>query len=494
MIVSLRARLLSGVVVGTVLLLCVFCVIVYTVTRRTLISNFDDSLLSTAKMLSAVVEDEGERHGGEDGGEDGGEGEHEREDHERGDGEIELGFEFDVRMTPAFNNLNGGGYYQFWNCKGDAVERSPSLGESNLPYYGGESVGPVYLRCVLAGGEVGRVVCYKFMPRTERDSHLENKAVTLVLGRDASEVYDFLGFFRWLLVNCSLVIVALSSYVAAKVTRIGLRPVHTLASEIASVDEYALDQSFFEEAYPAELVPICECLNGLMERIKSSFERERRFNADVAHELRTPLAGIQTAIEVCLSRNRKADEYVGALEGCLAISMTMNRLVSTLLALSRLDAEQISFDMQNIDIKCLIEDHWQDFSEKADGRNLSFENLVGDDVCCFADKDHLGMIISNVLDNAVEYCDGGGQIRVVAVESGGAMLLSISNTGCVLSQEDVGHVFDMFWRADSARTDTGVHSGIGLAVVRKIAKVLGVEVRVAIEDDSVFTIWLELPI
>ncbi len=487
MIVSLRTRLLLGVIVSTALLLGVFCVVLYTITRDTLLDQFDDSLLSTAKMLSAVV------------GNEASDGEHEGEHHEgekeetasRSNGE--LGIEFDVRMTPEFNNPNGGGYYQFWNHDRSLIVRSPSLGKADLPYFGEESSTDVYRRCSLPDDKPGRAVSCRFVPGTNEGIQAQDGHFTIVVGRDASQLYRFLGFFRWLLLNCSIVIVLLSSYVGAKVTRIGLQPVHTLADEIESVDEVALDQSFSAEAYPAELVPICERLNALMERMKASFQRERRFNADVAHELRTPLAGIQSTIEVCLSRGRQQQEYQDALGNCLAISRAMNRLVDTLLALSRLETQQIAFETQAVSLKSLTEKIWRNLADKARDKELSFENLIDDSLCCVTDEDHLSMIISNILDNAVEYCDHQGRITVKAQHRAGVATLIISNTGCRLSPADAEHVFDFFWRADTARTDTGVHCGIGLAVVRKVAGLLGAKVRADIEQGSVFSIILELP-
>ncbi len=483
MTLSLRTRLLLGVIVSSVLLLGILCTILYAITRNTLLSQFDNSLLSAARMLSAVVEKEDKKE--EPGAEEN------KYVENRSDSELE--FEFDVRMTPEFNSLNGGGYYQFWNQDRTLIVRSPSLGKANLPYFGEESSADTYRQCLLPDDKPGRAVSYRFIPRMKDETDAQDEHFIIVVARDASQLYDFLGFFRWLLINCSLAIIVLSGFVAAKVTSIGLRPVHTLAEKIESVDEETFEQSFSAEAYPVELVPICERLNALMERIKKSFQRERRFNADVAHELRTPLAGIQSTIEVCLSRNREPQEYQDALGDCLVISKTIGRLVNTLLALSRLEAQQISCEIQTISLKSLIEKTWRNFADKAHDKKLSFENLIDDSLCCVTDKDHLSMILSNILDNAVEYCDYQGQILVKAQHCDSKAMLTISNTGCKLNHADTEHVFDFFWRGDTARTGTGVHCGIGLSVVRKVAKFLGVKVNADIEQGSVFTIVLELP-
>jgi len=482
MTVSLRTRLLSGIVVGMVVLLALFCVLLYAIIHHILVDQFDTSLLRSAKMLSAVIERETL-----------GADEDDRQNRIYKDDQERLEFDFDVGMTPEFQTPEGGAYYQFWHHDGTVILRSPSLGQRDLPYFGTASVVPVVQEAVLPDGQPGRVIGYRFTPKTEQDDSVEGRSLTLAVGRDATELNDFLAFLRWLLVSCSLVVVMLSALVGLTVTKTGLRPIHGLAAEIESVDEQSLEQSFSAKAYPPELVPICERLNALLERIRSSFERERQFNADVAHELRTPLAGIQSAIEVCLSRSRQAPEYEQTLQDCLAITRTMHRLVGTLMALSRLGGEQVSLARQSVDLKALIDERWRLFADKAHDRKLTFENRVQESLSCTSSKDPLGMIVANVLENAVEYANEEGRISVTAEETNDGVVLSISNTGCRLDPDEVHRVFDSFWRADVARTDTGTHCGIGLAVVRKVAQALGVSIEATVEQNDIFTIRLELP-
>jgi signal transduction histidine kinase len=320
-----------------------------------------------------------------------------------------------------------------------------------------------------------------------------DKTLTLVVARENMELIRFLRFFRFLLIGASVGIVLLSTGVGILVSSAGLGPIHTLAGTIRTVNERTLDPSFPAEAYPVELHPICDCLNALMQRIRYSFERERRFNADVAHELRTPLAGIQTTIEVNLARRRDTDEYQQALRDCLAIARSMQKMVDTLLSLSRIDAQKLTVRRQAVPLRDLVESRWRHFADKAFDRGLTFENGVGEDIRCTSDPDHLSMILSNVLDNAVEYSNPSGLIRVKAEPSAESILLSISNTGCTLTPDAADHVFDAFWRQDPSRTNTGNHCGIGLAVVRKIADALGIAVEAQVQPDGVFTIRLAIP-
>jgi two-component system sensor histidine kinase VicK len=167
-------------------------------------------------------------------------------------------------------------------------------------------------------------------------------------------------------------------------------------------------------------------------------------------------------------------------------------MIDTLLSLARLDAQQVSVQSENVALRNMVDDLWPRFGDRAYDKNVSFENNIPPDVSCASDTDHLAMIVSNVLDNAVEYCEPGGRIWTIAKHCEDAVLLSISNTGCQLQPKDVSHVFDSFWRSDESRTETGRHCGVGLAVVKKLADVLNATVEVQLEA-QVFTMHLSLP-
>jgi len=480
MILSLRSRFLVGVVVGLTVLLCILCTIIYTATRHTLICHFDKSLLDTAKMLSALVEtkDDDDEEGHQD---------------EETISEIksEIEFEFDVRLTPEFNNPFGGAYYQFRDTVGAAVVRSPSLMNRDLNIFAEISDTPRYRECVLPDGKAGRAIGFQFIPGG--DSKSDKRAFSVIVARDASSVYNHLHFLKWLLMISSGVVVLLSIIVALLVTRTGLRPVRVLADEIFSVDADNLQKGHISEKYPKELLPVVECLNGLLQRLKLSFDRERRFNSDVAHELRTPVAGIQSTIEVCLSRTREPQEYQADLQTCLRIAKSLHRMIEAMLSLARLESKQMSLKHQHISIKELIVDCWVSLADRASDRKITFENRINEDIVCPSDKDLLSMILFNILDNAVEYCNDAGRIWIKAEESGGLVTLSISNTGCKITQQQMDNIFDSFWRGDESRKDTGKHCGIGLAVVHRLVKAMSGNIKAEIEREQIFTIRLSLP-
>jgi signal transduction histidine kinase len=112
---------------------------------------------------------------------------------------------------------------------------------------------------------------------------------------------------------------------------------------------------------------------------------------------------------------------------------------------------------------------------------------------CNSDPDGLSMVISNLLDNAVEYTDKGGQIWTQGKQFGNKIEIAVSNTGCRLTKNETSQVFDCFWRGDSSRTDTGTHCGLGLALVQRIITALGGSASVEVLSGGIFTIRLVLP-
>ncbi len=497
MILSLRKQLLFSIIAGMVILLTIFSFMIYTITRQTMIRNFDKSLLASAKMLSAVVEGEGSEHDEDDHRPE--DSERDKDDHreeENDSSEIRLEHEFDVSMTPEFNELNGGAYFQFWF--GDkTIERSPSLGRHNLPFFNAGTDIPQYQHCFLPDGKTGRAVCYRFFPRIENKKQdltqlSEDDKFTLVVAKDASDLYGHLEFLLWMLISLSVTTIIISTVVALVVTVTSLRPIHALAGEIASVREDDLARTFSTALYPAELHPICEGMNNLLIRLASSFERERRFNKDVAHELRTPLAGLQTTIEVCLSRQRETSQYRPSLTHCPHLVVTTNRMIDALLSLSKIETGHHNLNVDSIQMKDMIDDCWRNFADTAYDNNVSFQNSIQPDVLCRSDAAWLAMIVSNTLDNAVEYSGKDGRVWTNARQGDGFIDLSISNTGCQLTSDEVQHIFEFFWRKDQSRTDTGRHCGIGLSVAKRIAEVLHIDLRAELEDNNIFTLHFRI--
>ncbi len=468
---SLRTRLLTRIIVATILLLTIFSLTVYLVIRSALVKQFDTSLASVARILAASVELDGD--------------------------EIEL--EFEVRKMPEFQSAKHPTYYQLWKPDGTVVARSPLLGADDLARLEGGVDALVFGKSRNRNNRPLRAVGLKFKPRAadsdeEDHRHLTaEQTLTLVVARDASDLISQLRFLQWLLLSASAAVITLSLLIAAVVVRQGLRPLNSIAGEIAAISQENLTTRIGAESAPSEVVPIKDRLNDLLARLEDAFKRERRFTADVAHELRTPLAGLRSTIEVTLSRARDSAEYQTALSDCLEIVENMHIMVSNLLTLARLDARQVTLRTEQIRLAELVNSAWWPLRDKAEQRGIAFENHIPVDLTCQSDPEHLAIVFQNLLENAADYTNQAGQIYIAAQRTGDSLQVTIANTGCKLTAEQVSKVLDSFWRADESRSDATVHSGLGLALVKRIITALNGAVTAQIDQPDTFKITFTLP-
>jgi signal transduction histidine kinase len=471
---SLRARLLAGTIIGIMLLLAVFSLIVYAVIHSALIKQFDASLASVAQMLAASIEVDGKK--------------------------IEADFE--VQQMPEFHDAEHPTYYQLWQADDVVAARSPLLGTNDLTHPKGAVNSVVLLGLHQTNGHLQREAGLTFVPRdadkdedtTPLSPTVNEQLLTLTVARDASDLYGQLRFLRRLLLVASAAVILLSLLIATIIVRKGLDPLNSIAAEIAMITEDNLTTRIAGEHVPDEVIPIRDRLNELMSRLEASFCRERQFNADVAHELRTPLAGLRSTIEVTLAHSRQNEEYRRALSDCLEITKTMQSMVGNLLTLAGLSIQGAKLHFEQVKTAEVVDMCWNSFSDKAFDRGISFDDSIHPEMAVETDRRILSSIISNVLDNAAEYTDENGQIRVAACKKDDALEISVSNTGCQLTGEQVSHVFDCFWRADSSRSDAGAHCGLGLALVRKLTRALGGDATAEIQPGAVFVLKLNVPV
>jgi two-component system, OmpR family, heavy metal sensor histidine kinase CusS len=462
---SLNTRLLAWVAGSLTLLLTMFGVSVYEAVRHTLVEEFDVSLVTSAQALRAMVA------GGKDNREM----------------DVEAGSPGEGRRRRSIL------YFQVWREDGTVFRRSATLGQSDLMPMPDGSTKMVRGHVVLPDGHNGRVVILRFADRGESSTGHTGTRLVMAVARDAGSIDEELRELRWALFTGGTLTMLMALVVSGVIVRRSLHPLRTLATRIATIREGDLHARIADGQGIREMLPVVDRLNDLLERLEAAFSRERAFTADVAHELRTPLAGVRSTIEVALHKERTGPEYREALTDCLSILRQMQAMVDNLLLLAGLDAGRTDFQWEKVEMAELIDSCWRTFASEALERRLTFENRVPAPLACVSDRSNLGMAIANLLANAVEYTAADGQVWATGRETSDAIEVCISNTGCRLTGEQVVHVFDRFWRGETSRSDTGVHAGLGLALVRRILTSLGGDASASLETNGVFTVCLRLP-
>lgn len=270
----------------------------------------------------------------------------------------------------------------------------------------------------------------------------------------------------------------LTLFTALLISNQTLRPLKTLSQQLDQITAQHLAFRFTPPRH-SELKPLTEAINSLLERIEQAFNRERQLTADIAHELRTPIAGLRSMIEVALRKPRAEAEYRQTLEEAKIVLAQTQQLIENLLMLAQLEGGQVSVKEEVVPLRDIIDIAWSLITEKAEEKKLQLANLVPAELLIITDKNKFQIIVNNILHNAVEYAKTSSEVTasVEIDKQRGTAELSIINKGELIPAEHLPHLFERFWRGDAARSETGSHYGLGLAIVQALAQLLSISVQ-----------------
>ena len=198
--------------------------------------------------------------------------------------------------------------------------------------------------------------------------------------------------------------------------------------------------------------------------IAESYEKQRRFVTDANHELKTPLTLIMANVEIAeleLGKNEWLDDI-------RAEGHRMAELVNQLVALSRMDEYGQQINVTEVDFGELVSDTVSEFEILARDKKKTLSASIDTDIICFGDEALLHRLVGILLDNAVKYCDVGGEISVT-LRKGKRVILSVENTYSAVDEIELSRLFDRFYRADKARSYSGGY-GVGLSMAKAIVE------------------------
>jgi two-component system sensor histidine kinase QseC len=225
---------------------------------------------------------------------------------------------------------------------------------------------------------------------------------------------------------------------------------------------------------PLELAPVYGAINGLLARLASSFERERRFSADAAHELRTPISALKVHLHNLTGRLPEQDTTLARLRDDVS---RLSHIVEQILALHRTTPEHYVSQLERLDLHTLaseiIADRYERFAAK--GQTLA---LNGNTAMLEGDRFALGLLLGNLLDNAGRYTPEGGRIEVDVEQTREGVTLAVHDNGPGIAPAERERVFDRFYRVGGDRHLSGnAGCGLGLSIVAHIARLHGAHIR-----------------
>jgi two-component system, OmpR family, sensor kinase len=275
--------------------------------------------------------------------------------------------------------------------------------------------------------------------------------------------------FAWL-IPLGVLLAAFGGYFLA---RRSLGPVAAMGKQAESIGAANLHERLEVRNANDELGRLARTFNELLDRLDRSFERQRRFISDASHELRTPVSILRGEAEVALSQaSRSPEEYRESLAVLHEEAQRLARIVEDMFTLTRADAGEYRLAQSDFYLDELAADCVRATRALAQVKSIQLVAVTPEEMPMHADEDLLRRMILNLLDNAIKYTPGGGNVSVTCGSVPDGYELSVTDSGPGIPAEMQSRVFERFFRVDSARSRTGTDggAGLGLSIARWIAE------------------------
>jgi two-component system heavy metal sensor histidine kinase CusS len=237
-----------------------------------------------------------------------------------------------------------------------------------------------------------------------------------------------------------------------------------------------------------EFVQLISVLNGMMDRLRKSFEQSARFTADASHELKTPLAVLQAALHDALRHSEPGGAAYESMESAAREVARLKHITQSLLTLSQADAGKLPLSRENYDLSAELERLLEDAATLSASADLRCEWTVAPSVHIYADRALMWQVFQNLLSNAVKHNRTGGGLTMTLERCGRWAEFTITNTSDPMSAETQARLFERFYRSDGSRIRHNEGFGLGLNIAFEFAKANGAELRLiqALEDSVSF--------
>jgi two-component system OmpR family sensor kinase len=354
--------------------------------------------------------------------------------------------------------------------------------------------------CTLPDGQAGRVaradgpiLVAGGRGRWGTNAQGEDARFTLLVARSDAVLEASLAAVGWALGTATAVAAVLAGAAAWVLARAVVRPVDRIARAIAAARPEDERIALTAGEVPGELRPVVERADAFLIMARDLVRRERQTAGNIAHELRTPLAGLAAILDHILARDREAADYRQALERSRVIVTETAGIIEQLLLLTRLESGREPVRPVVIGLMDPWEDVLAGVRAAAGQRALALpEAGVGAGIQVHGDRAHLQLVLRNLLDNAVAHAPEGSAITMTLERMEDSLVLRLSNPSPGLSEAMLPRLDEAFWRGEEGRGSTGRHAGLGLALCRRLAILNGWELGFSLAAGR-FTVSLRLP-
>lgn len=303
---------------------------------------------------------------------------------------------------------------------------------------------------------------------------ISDSQMTEFISRFSDEAYDVKADFGrkgWLI---TVAVTIVSAAIAYFVSGQALKPLRKLSQQAEKIDQDSISDIRLSEDTVKEFRQLSVSVNLMLDRLSESFATQRQFSGNAAHELRTPLAIMQTKLELFAAEHKNMEGDTAELVRSQAEQLDrLSKLVHTLLEMSNLSSAPRS---ERIELAPLVEEIITDLTPLASQNDITMEQDC-DNVVITGSDALIYRLVFNLIENAVKYNRRGGSVSVSVHKENNDVVVRVSDTGCGIPEEYRESIFQPFFRVDKSRSRQMGGVGLGLALVHEIAVLHGGSVR-----------------
>lgn len=320
---------------------------------------------------------------------------------------------------------------------------------------------------------------FEYTPESSEDPdglaiEISDSQMSEFISRFSDEAYDVktdFGRKGWLI---TIAVTIVSAAIAYFVSGQALKPLRKLSQQAEKIDQDSISDIRLNEDTVKEFRQLSVSVNMMLDRLSESFATQRQFSGNAAHELRTPLAIMQTKLELFAAEHKNLEGDTAELVRSQAEQLDrLSRLVHTLLEMSNLSSAPRS---DRIELAPLVEEIITDLTPLASQNDITMEQDC-DNVVITGSDALIYRLVFNLIENAVKYNRRGGSVSVSVHKENSDVVVRVSDTGCGIPEEYRESIFQPFFRVDKSRSRQMGGVGLGLALVHEIAVLHGGSVR-----------------
>ncbi len=329
---------------------------------------------------------------------------------------------------------------------------------------------------------------------TSSDNRTGLSTLSITAGVSLGPVQNSLSQLAWWLLGLSVGIWCLALFLGQSLCRRALLPVTKMAVTAREMNASDLRKRLPEIHSHDELEDLNRSFNNLLDRLQQSFERQRRFAGDASHQLRTPLTAILGQIEVTLRRLRSLEEYQQILAKVHHKASQLNRIVESLLFLSRADSDEQALALERIDLNNWLKEHLQSWAEHE--RYNDFRLVCSTKRVCLVNAHSvlLGELLNILIDNSCKYSPSNSPIEILLQQEGNFACIEVSDQGHGIAVADLPHLFVPFGRLEDARQRGIEGVGLGLSIAKRLSDLFGGTLDVTSQPGIGTRVTLRLPL